>query len=165
MYGCVFARVKSGYFTMVYRRRKTRPRPPVGRPYLRVDAQGRAFAPQVKERRALTDDFLEKMLAFPRYTTFLFLDAETNGLQCRLGRHRATWLFYHDDRRHRRRKITSKRLGFFPGTSTAQARDAARIERGRVAAGEIGPGKRESVKVETSLAEYTASHDGISVKS
>jgi integrase len=121
-----------------------------------VDAQGRAFARLVKERRALTDDFLEKMLAFPRYTTFLFLDTETNGLQCRLGRHRATWLFYHDDRRHRRRKITSKRLGFFPGTSTAQARDAARIERGRVAAGEIGPGKRESVKVETSLAEYTA---------
>jgi integrase len=119
-----------------------------------VDAQGRAFAPLVKERRALTDDFLEKMLAFPRYTTFLFLDTETHGLQCRLGRHRATWLFYHDDRRHQRRKITSKRLGFFPAVRTEAARDAARIERGRIAAGDLSPGKREAIKVEVSLAEY-----------
>ncbi len=141
---------------MPLRRRKIRPRPPVGRPYLRVDAQGGVSAPLVKERRVLTDDFLERMLAYPRYTTFWFFDTETNGLQCRVGRHRATWLFYHDDRRHRRRKITTKRLGFFPGTSTAQARDAARIERGRVAAGDVGPGKKEAVKVETSVAEYLA---------
>jgi integrase len=73
-----------------------------------------------------------------------------------LGRHRATWLFYWDDRRHRRRKITSKRLGFFPTMPTAGARDAARIERGKIAAGDISPGKRESIKVETSLAEYVA---------
>ena len=39
---------------------------------------------------------------------------------------------------------------------TDEARDAARIERGRVAAGDLGPGKREAVKVETSLAEYVA---------
>ncbi len=136
------------------RPRRPRPRPPVARPYLRVDTRGRPFAPLVKERRALTDDFLEKMLTFPRYATFLFSDTETHGLQCRLGRHRATWLFYHDDRRHRRRKITSKRLGFFPGTATAQARDAARIERGRIAAGDLSPGKREAIKVEVSLAEY-----------
>jgi integrase len=65
-------------------------------------------------------------------------------------------LFYWDDRRHRRRRITSKRLGFFPAMRTEEARDAARVERGRVAAGEVGPGKREAVKVETSLAEYVA---------
>ncbi|MGO9684108.1 MAG: tyrosine-type recombinase/integrase [Beijerinckiaceae bacterium] len=121
-----------------------------------MDAQGRAFAPLVKERRALTDDFLEKMLAFPRYTTFLFSDTETNGLQCRLGKHRATWLFYHDDRRHRRRKITSKRLGFFPAVRTEEARDSARIERGRVAAGDLSPGRREAIRVDVSLTEYIA---------
>ncbi len=138
------------------RLRRPRPRPQVARPRLRVDAQGKPVAPLVKERRVLTDDFLEKMLSYPRYTTFLFLDTETHGLQCRFGRHRATWLFYHDDRRHQRRKITSKRLGFFPGTSTAQARDAARIERGRIAAGDLSPGKRAAIKVEVSLAEYVA---------
>ncbi len=123
---------------------------------IRVSTVGRPLLPLVKERRVLTDDFLEKMLAFPRYTTFLYLDTETAGLQCRIGKHRATWLFYLDDRRHGRRRYISKRLGFFPGTSTAEARDAARIERGRVAAGDLGPGKREAIKVETSLAEYAA---------
>ena len=39
---------------------------------------------------------------------------------------------------------------------TEEARNAARIKRGKIAAGEVGPGKRESVKVETSLAEYVA---------
>jgi integrase len=137
-------------------RRKTRIRPPVGRPLLQVDAEGKPFAPLVKERRALSDDFLTKLLSYPRYTTYLIIDTETAGLQCRVGRHRATFLFYHDDRRHQRRRITSKRLGWFPGMSTAEARDAARIERGRVAAGDLGPGKREAIKVETSLAEYAA---------
>jgi len=137
-------------------RRKTRTRPPVGRPLLQVDARGKAFAPLVKEQRLLSDDFLTKLLAYPRYTTFLFLDTETTGLQCRVGRHRATWIFYYDDRRHGRRTYTSKHLGFFPGTTTAEARDAARIWRGKVAAGDLGPGKREAVKVETSLAEYIA---------
>jgi integrase len=121
-----------------------------------VDARGKAFAPLVKEQRLLSDDFLTKLLAYPRYTTFLFLDTETTGLQCRVGRHRATWIFYYDDRRHGRRTYTSKHLGFFPGTTTAEARDAARIWRGKVAAGDLGPGKREAVKVETSLAEYIA---------
>jgi hypothetical protein len=40
--------------------------------------------------------------------------------------------------------------------TTEQARDAARIERGRIAAGDLSPGKREAIKVETSLAEYVA---------
>lgn len=123
---------------------------------IRVSTVGRPLLPLVKEQRLLTDDFLEKMLALPRYTTFLYLDTETAGLQCRIGKHRATWIFYHDDRRHGRRRYISKRLGFFPGTSTAEARDAARIWRGRVAANDLGPGKREAVKVETSLAEYLA---------
>ena len=91
-----------------------------------------------------------------RERIILYRDPTTDGLQLRLGRHRATWLFYWDDRRHRRRRITSKRLGFFPAMRTEEARDAARVERGRVAAGEVGPGKREAVKVETSLAEYVA---------
>jgi len=138
------------------RRRKTRPRPPVGRPYLTVDAGGKVSAPLVKERRALTDDFLEKLLAFPRYTTFQFFDTQTNGLQCRVGRHRATWMLYHDDRRHQRRRITTKRLGFFPAMRTAEARDEALIERGKIAAGDNGPGKKEAIKVDVSVTEYIA---------
>ncbi len=105
---------------------------------------------------AALDNFFDAVLQFPRERIILYRDPTTDGLQLRLGRHRATWLFYWDDRRHRRRKITSKRLGFFPAMPTAEARDAARIERGKVAASEVGPGKREAVKVETSLAEYVA---------
>ena len=96
------------------------------------------------------------MLTFPRHEVPLLATPKRKAYKCRLGRHRATWLFYHDDRRHRRRKITSKRLGFFPGIATEEARDAARIERGRVAAGDLWPGKREAIKVEVSLAEYVA---------
>lgn len=105
---------------------------------------------------AALDNFLYAQLSFERDRVWVLRDPTTNGLQIRLGRHRATWLFYHDDRSHRRRKITSKRLGWFPEMRTEGARDAARIERGRVAAGDLGPGKREAVKVETSLAEYVA---------
>ena len=110
----------------------------------------------VRTRRELSDAYLESVLDFPRDRTFLLIDADTDGLQCRLGAHRATWLFYHDDRRHARRKMTSKRLGFFPAMTTEQARDAARIERGRIAAGDLSPGKREAIKVETSITEYVA---------
>jgi integrase len=105
---------------------------------------------------AALDSFLDAQLSFERDRVWTLRDPTTDGLQIRLGRHRATWLFYWDDRRHQRRRITSKRLGFFPTMRTEEARDAARIERGRVAAGEIGPGKREAIKVETSLAEYAA---------
>jgi integrase len=129
-----------------------------------VDAQGKSFAPLVKERRALSDDFLEKLLAYPRYTTFLFLDTETNGLQVRVGRHRATWRFDHDDRRHGRRKYTSKTLGHFPDMRTADARQAARVWIGTVAAGKAGPGKREAVKVEVSLAEFIAHLERVSAR-
>ena len=93
------------------------------------------------------------MSAFERERVIVYADPTTDGLQCRLGRHRTTWLFYWDDRR-RRRRITGKRLGHYPAMSTAEARDAARIERGKIAAGDTSPGKRESVKVETSLTEY-----------
>jgi integrase len=103
------------------------------------------------------DTFVDAVMAFDeRERVITYTDPTVDGLQLRLGRHRATWLFYWDDRRHRRRKITSKRLGFFPTMPTAEARNAARIERGKIAAGDISPGKRESIKVETSLAEYVA---------
>ena len=102
------------------------------------------------------DTFLDGVMAFERERVIIYSDPTTDGLQLRLGRHRATWLFYWDDRRHRRRRYISKRLGHFPAMSTAEARDAARIERGRVAAGDTGPGKRASVKVETSVTEYLA---------
>jgi integrase len=85
-------------------------------------------------------------------------------LQCRVGANRTTWIFYHDDRRRsaplntkgERRRIISKRLGFFPSMRIEEARNAARVERGKVAAGDVGPGRRDAVKVETSLAEYVA---------
>lgn len=100
------------------------------------------------------DTWLDAVSAFERERVIIYTDPTTDGLQCRLGRHRTTWLFYWDDRRRRRRKITAKRLGHFPAMRTAEARDAARVERGRIAAGDTSPGKKASVKVETSLAEY-----------
>lgn len=106
---------------------------------------------------AALDNFLDGVMAFDeRERVIVYRDPTTDGLQLRLGRRTATWLFYWDDRRRRRRRITAKRLGHYPGMSTSEARDAARVERGKVAAGDLGPGKRESVKVETSLAEYVA---------
>jgi integrase len=121
-----------------------------------VTPEPKAKLALVRTRREISDPYLETVLDFPRDRTVLLIDTDTDGLQCRLGAHRATWLFYHDDRRHGRRKITSKRLGFFPAMSTEQARDAARIERGRIAAGDLSPGKREAIKVEASVTAYIA---------
>jgi integrase len=100
------------------------------------------------------DGFLESILNFPRDRVVLYRDTSCDGLQCRVGAHRTTWLFYHDDRRAGRRRYISKRLGFFPTMRTEDARNAARVERGKVAAGEVAPGKREAVKLDTSMAEY-----------
>ena len=126
------------------------------RKHVRVSTVGRPLARSSKSSGLLTDDFLEKMLAFPRYTTYLYLDTETAGLQCRIGRHRATWIFYHDDRRHQRRKYISKRLGFFPGISTAELATPRASGAARSPPMTSGRVKREAVKVETSLAEYVA---------
>jgi integrase len=103
------------------------------------------------------DNFLDAVTTFDELErVILYRDPTTDGLQLRLGGRTATWLFYWDDRRRRRRKITSKRLGHYPAMRTEEARDAARVWRGKIAAGDVGPGKRESVKVETSLTEYVA---------
>lgn len=100
------------------------------------------------------DSYLENILDFPRDRVVLYRDTSCDGLQCRVGAHRTTWLFYHDDRRGGRRRYISKRLGFFPTMRAEEARNAARVERGKVAAGEVGPGKREAIKLHTSMAEY-----------
>jgi hypothetical protein len=110
--------------------------------------------PQQRHSDVDVDRYLEAVLDFPRERVTLYRDPSTEGLQCRVGAHRVTWQFYHDDRRGGRRRITSKRLGFFPGMSAAEARNAARIERGKVAAGEVGPGKREAIKLDAAMAEY-----------
>ena len=47
---------------------------------------------------AALDNFLDAVMAFDeRERIILYRDPTTDGLQLRLGRHRATWLFYWDD--------------------------------------------------------------------
>jgi integrase len=128
------------------------PEPKITLPLLRADFP----IGKIGTSDGAVDTFLDAVSVFERERVIVYRDPTTDGLQCRLGRHRTTWAFYWDDRRRRRRKIVSKVLGHFPTMRTEEARNAARIERGRVAAGDTSPGKRESVKVETSLAEYIA---------
>ena len=99
-------------------------------------------------------DFVEKG------QTFIYRDfggpSSVTGLRARVGQHRVTLYFHHDDRTHGQRKITSKRLGHWPATTIKEARGMARIEAGRIAAGNGEPGKRAAVKFEEAFADYVA---------
>lgn len=86
------------------------------------------------------------------------------GLRARIGKHRVTWIYRHDDRRNKvplntrgkRRRITVKRLGFYPDMNVDAAREAAKIWAGKVAEGIPTPGKKEQTKFREAFTEYVA---------
>jgi integrase len=83
-------------------------------------------------------------------------DQRTPGLHVRFGRHRTTWIYQREHRLHGNRSVTYKPLGFHPATTLTDARKAALVEAGRIAAGRITPGRKQAVKFEPAFTDYCA---------
>jgi integrase len=81
-------------------------------------------------------------------------DQRTPGLHVRFGHHRTTWIYQREHRIHDKRSVTYRRLGFYPAMNLTDARKAALVEAGRIAAGRITPGKRQAVKFEAAFTDY-----------
>ena len=91
--------------------------------------------------------------AWPVDRAYIIADAGT-GLRLRMGPRRKTWLFYNDRRLHGARSTTCRALGTWPAIGVLQARKAALVEAGRVAAKQITPGKRTAVRLGPALDDY-----------
>jgi hypothetical protein len=109
----------------------------------------------------LTDAYVEAVRDFAEGQTSWLFDTKQPGLRCRIGKNRASWVFYHDNRRHGRGRkgnskgrVTSKVLGQFPVMRTDDARRAAAVEAGKLASGTALPGKRNAQKFHTAWAAY-----------
>jgi integrase len=129
-----------------------------------VPAEWATVAPEppksgtTEKKSDLTDARVEAMQEFAEGRTVILHDFggsnSVTGLRARVGRHRVTWTFRRDDRRHGQRKITAKRIGFWPDMTVDDAREAAKIVAGLVAAGSGDPGRKKSTKFDDAFAEY-----------
>lgn len=81
-------------------------------------------------------------------------DTNVRGLNVRTGKHRTTFSFLKEHRARGKRSTTSVTLGHAPEMTITDARKAALVEAGRVAAGRITPGKRSAVKFEAAFTDY-----------
>ena len=103
---------------------------------------------------ALTDAYVEAAVSFADGAATWLRDTKQPGLRCRIGKHRASWVYFRDDRRHGTRKTSSKVLGRFPDMGVDKARDLAAIEAGKHVSGTAGPGKRSALKFEAAWNAY-----------
>lgn len=86
--------------------------------------------------------------------TWIFWDSKVAGLRVAFGRHRITFSYFKQHRLHGNRSTTAVTLGHYPEMSVADARKAALVEAGRIAAGRIRPGRRSAIKVKAAIDDY-----------
>jgi integrase len=112
----------------------------------------------------LSDSYVERLSQFARVGALakfsdvdsIVWDDRQRDLHVRFGRHRTTWIYQREHRLHGKRSVTYKRLGFYPAMTLSDARKAALVEAGRIAAGRVTPGRRQAVKFEAAFADYCA---------
>jgi integrase len=108
----------------------------------------------LEKKLELSDSRVEAAHDFSDGRTIVLCDTRVEGLRVRVGKHRVTFFFRHDDRRNGQRRITVETLGHFPAMTVKEARDAAKIIAGRVAAGSAGPGKRAALRFDDAMTDY-----------
>lgn len=114
--------------------------------------------------KRLSDAYVQRQSEFARLGVLTdFSDAgpivwcdRVPGFHVRFGRHRTTWIYQREHRLHGKRSVTYRRLGFHPAMTLTDARKAALVEAGRIAAGRITPGRKQAVKFEAAFADYCA---------
>jgi integrase len=118
--------------------------------------------PKGRLYRRLSDTYVARQSDFARAGVLedfsdagpIVWDDRVRGLHARFGRHRTTWIYQREHRTHGDRGVTYKRLGFYPAMNLKDARKAALVEAGTIAAGRITPGKRDALKVSDALDQY-----------
>lgn len=86
--------------------------------------------------------------------SWIFWDTLVRGLRVTIGKRKTTFSYFKQHSVHGKRSTTCIVLGHAPTMSTKQARDAALIEAGRIAAKQLRPGKRTAVKFAEAFEDY-----------
>jgi integrase len=108
-----------------------------------------------KVRHKLSTGYLEALRDFRDDRTVAVWDTEVRQLRVTVGPRKTSFSFFQQHRHYGGRLgTTAITLGEFPAMSVQQARRAALIEAGGVAAGRIVPGKRTATKFGAALDEY-----------
>lgn len=105
-----------------------------------------------KTKRLLTDAHIEALSDFS--VQGLIWDAKVAGLRLRVGPRRASWSYFQQHRLHGKRSTTCKTLGHWPSMNVSDARKAALMIAGNVAAGHIMPGRKSAKKFADAFADY-----------
>jgi|SRR5579864_1224137 len=126
----------------------------------RVAAMPKGERPRKRVYERLTDGYIETVFDHaegePRGIVW---DSEVRGLQVRIGKRRVTFQFLQEHSRSRPgkkplRTVSFERIGFWPAMNVADARKAALVIAGRIAAGHIKPGKKAAMTLDVAMAEY-----------
>ena len=107
-----------------------------------------------KTKRLLTDAHIEALSDFS--VQGLIWDAKVAGLRLRVGPRRASWSYFQQHRLHGKRSTTCKTLGHWPSMNVSDARKAALMIAGNVAAGHIMPGRKSAKKLPMRLPTTSA---------
>jgi integrase len=86
----------------------------------------------------------------------LFWDMQIPGLRLRMGKLRFTWDYTREHSINGKRSKTCVRLGHWPEMLLADARKAAQVQAGKIAAGRPTPGKKEALKFHAGWNDYLA---------
>jgi integrase len=107
-----------------------------------------------KIKRKLNDSDCAAMREFFSQPVTIW-DTVQPGLRLIVGRHRSTFSYFRQHSKHGTRSATVKVLGHVEaGMSVKEARQAAQVEAGRIAANRITPGRRAAVKLDEAWIEY-----------
>jgi hypothetical protein len=105
-----------------------------------------------KTRQAFTDPYIGALQDFG--IRGMMWDTKVAGLRLRVGAHKFSWSFFMQHRFRGKRSTTCKALGSWPSVNVADARAAALVEAGRIAARGPVPGRRDATKFADAFERY-----------
>src|SRR5258708_5721577 len=115
--------------------------------------------PNAKRKpRLLDENHIEALREFADEETSLgyYPDSKVFGLSIFLGAKSTVWRFRQQSRNKGKRSSVFKTLGNWPAVTTDEARKAALIYSGAVAAGTAAPGKRQAMPFRAAFENYLA---------
>jgi integrase len=109
---------------------------------------------KTKRPRRFTDAGVQALAEFSDKVRGVFWDTDVTGLRLRVGARKLSWNYYTQRRRRGRVETIFRPLGDWPAVNVEDARKAARIVSGELAAGKAMPSKREAIKFGMALDGY-----------
>jgi len=105
--------------------------------------------PSIRETVFLTESAVKRIK-----TPGIYRDQSCKSLLLRVGARGKSFVFYFEGRRGRQRIVTERLIGHYPVKTVADARIAATIMAGKVAAKAMEPSRREAIKFDEALEQY-----------